>query len=229
MKFSQIITQVNNFLGRTTSSPGLWSDDEIKDAVNSSLDDAVADIEEAYEYYFLSWAVISEVSGESIYSLPDDCNRVVELSRQSSSSTDKPYFLSKIGWATQEQEFYQWVNSVLISSYGFVAEAYQQMGNKIRLINASQAGNLGTLIIVFTRDVPHIIDNDETPAIPSRDHGFLVWRALQYLLPKEEEGGPRMDMVNRLADEKRIRMIASIRSKNVQAPKHINFIDSGGI
>lgn len=225
MKFSEIIERVNDFLGRTSTSKGSWEDREIKVAINNALRDAERIVDEAFEYFYLSWRSIREIVGRTVYDIPE-CKSVVSVERNSASGTyASPYFFTKVGHTQSDEEFYRFLGHRL-PWRRFTPEAYQQVGaDKVRLMQPPTEASNGTLIVGYIRRIPELVGDDDVPDLPEENHSFLVWTALEELLMKEEEGGPRMQFVLRKKEEQGGMLANSIRKTNIQYPKTMNIVE----
>jgi hypothetical protein len=226
-----LVTQINNFLGRSSTKTGSWVDAEIDDALNEAHTDAEIIIDEAFEYYWIAYAWVNETESEDTYDLPEDCKFVVALQRLDASGIGqaKPQFLRKIGHTQAEEEFYRFLEPNT-NIYGYTDEAYQQEGSdKIKLMKPSVTTISDQLILVYIRRLMPLVDDYDESPIPREHHGYLKWRALWYLLPKEEEGGARMNQVTTLMQEKELKLKEHAIHRNIQSAKTINFIDTGEI
>jgi hypothetical protein len=230
MTFSELQTSVNRFLGRSTTHKGSWEDDEVKEAINEALVLTELTIDETFEYYFIAFAFIPEVSGQQTYNLPSDCKSVVSIERQNSSGgLLQPLFLKYIQHQTAEEEFYRFVSGT-VSIFGYSVEAYQQEGSdKIRLMVPSATTAEGDLVLVYIRKLPELVSDDDIPGIPEEYHSVIKWMAINLLLPKEEEGGPKASLAMRLSGVWTEKLITHVKSKNIQSAKYVNFTDTGEI
>lgn len=222
MNFSQLQTQVSNFLGRSTAHPGSWTDQEIKDALNEAQLDAEIIIDNVYEYFFIAYFQLPEVSGQKTYHLPDDCKRVLRVGRAGERA------MRRIMHAHEDEDYYATLTG-LQNLYGYTDESYQQEGDdKINLMKASTADPSHALIVVYIRRLLEMAEDEDVSAIPREHHPYLKWRAIKILLPKEEEGGARMNEVNRILAEKEMALRQHVKMKNIQSPRYMHYIDDGG-
>ncbi|MCP5059027.1 MAG: hypothetical protein GY937_20170 [bacterium] len=227
MKFSEIVTEVNSYLGRSSTVKGSWEDDEIKNAINSAQGDAERIIDGVYEYYFFGWKTIQETDDQTVYNLPEDCKKVVSLERitDDASANPIPFFLTKIQHTQADREFYQFITSQT-PWRRFSPQAYQQMGqSQIRLMVPSDSSKGATLLLTYVRMLQKLVSDNDVSGIPVNNHKYLKWAALEELLSKEEEGGARMAYVTRKVQKEETLLEEHVRRVNIQAPKTINFVE----